>query len=144
MKYDWPVVVVVDDEPQSLAAIQRSLREEPYEVLATREPEQALEWVNTRNVSAVITDQRMPSMAGTDLLEAVSRKSPATVRIILTAYAGPTLRKPGVGRAVECVIAKPWDEEMLRRAIRGFFPKRDRHGRPDPLADLFPPGASGS
>src|SRR5436190_6768046 len=104
MKSEWPVVVVVDDEPASLAAVQRSLREEPYEVLTTREPEQALKWVDTRAVSAVITDQRMPSMAGTELLERVSRKSPATVRIILTAYAGPTLRKPGVGRAVECVI----------------------------------------
>jgi len=134
------VGVVEDEENTSLAAIQRSLREEPYEVLATREPEQALEWVNTRNVSAVITDQRMPTMAGTELLQAVSRRSPATVRIILTAYAGPTLRKPGLGGVVECVIAKPWDEEMLRRAIRGFFPKRDRHGRPDPLGDLFPPG----
>jgi serine/threonine-protein kinase len=86
-------------------------------------------------VSAVITDQRMPTMAGTELLERVSRKSPSTVRIILTAYAGPTMRKPGMGRAVECVIAKPWDAEMLRRALRGFFPE---HGRPDPLEGIFP------
>ena len=135
MKCEWPVVVVVDDEPASLAAVQRSLRGEPYEVLATREPEQALKWVDTRQVSAVITDQLMPAMAGTELLDRVSRTSPATVRIILTAYAGPTLRKPGVGRTVECVIAKPWDAEMLRRALRGFFPKRDRR---DPLEGIFP------
>ena len=125
---DQPVVVLVDDEAQSLAALQRSFLEEPWQVLATREPAQALHWVESRNVSAVISDQRMPDMSGTQLLEEVRRRSPATKRIILTAYAVPTVNKPGVDRSVECVIEKPWDEAMLRRTVREFIPVENGEG----------------
>ena len=119
---DQPVVVLVDDEPQSLAALQRSLLDEPWQVLATREPAQALHWVEPRNVSAIISDQRMPDMSGTQLLEEVRLRSPATKRIILTAFAGPTVRKPGVTDAVECVIGKPWDDAMLKKTMHEFIP----------------------
>jgi two-component system, NtrC family, response regulator HupR/HoxA len=125
---DQPVVVLVDDEVQSLAALQRSFLEEPWQVLATREPAQALQWVESRAVSAVICDQRMPEMSGTQLLEEVRRRSPATKRIILTAYAVPTVNKPGVDRSVECVIEKPWAEVMLRTTVRDFIPVENGEG----------------
>jgi response regulator RpfG family c-di-GMP phosphodiesterase len=126
------VVVVVDDEPAVLSALRRSLRQEPYQILATAEPEQALRWVESRDVSAVISDQRMPRMAGTELLNRVGERSPATARIILTAHPGPTAGTPGLKRSIECLIEKPWDDAMLRRTIRGFLSEREWEDRADP------------
>lgn len=124
------VVVCVDDEQAILSALRRSLRREPYDVLTTADPEDALRWVQTRDVSLVITDQRMPDMLGTDLLEEVTRRSPTTARIILTAYPGATAATPRLRHRTECMISKPWDGTMLRQTIRRLLLDReldDRH-----------------
>ena len=119
------VVVCVDDEPAILSALRRSLRTENYEILTTDSPEHALRWVGTRDISLVITDQRMPLMAGTELLEEISRRSPSTARIILTAYPGDTLGSPGLRHWTECMISKPWDNVMLRKTIKQLLDERE-------------------
>ena len=119
------VVVCVDDEPEILSALRRSLRTEDYEILTTDSPEHALRWVGTRDVSLVITDQKMPLMAGTELLEEISRRSPSTARIILTAYPGDTIGSPGLRHWTECMISKPWDNRMLRRTIKQLLDERE-------------------
>ena len=72
--FERHVVVCVDDEPAILSALRRSLRAEPYELLTTENPVNVLQWAGTRDVSLVITDQRMPGMAGTELLEELSKR----------------------------------------------------------------------
>jgi response regulator RpfG family c-di-GMP phosphodiesterase len=122
-------VVCVDDEPAILAALRRSLRRDPYEVLTTDSPDDAIRWVESREVSLVITDQRMPGMQGTELLEEISRRSPSTARIILTAYPGQTATTPGLRRRLECMISKPWDIGMLRRTIHQLLLERELDAR---------------
>jgi response regulator RpfG family c-di-GMP phosphodiesterase len=122
-------VVCVDDEPAILAALRRSLRREPYDLLTTPSAADALHWIATREVSLIITDQRMPGMQGTELLEEVSRCSPSTARIILTAYPGATATTPGLGRRLECMISKPWDSGMLRRTMRDLLWEREMDAR---------------
>jgi response regulator RpfG family c-di-GMP phosphodiesterase len=119
------LVICIDDEAAILAALKRSLRHEPYDLLTTEDPEDALRWVRTRDISLVITDQRMPAMQGTDLLDEVSRRSPSTARIILTAFPGSTAATPRLCHRAECMISKPWDTPMLRRTIRRFLLDRE-------------------
>src|SRR4029453_14043942 len=118
------VVVCVDDEPAILSALRRSLRSENYEILTTESPEHALRWVGTRDVSLVITDQRMPLMAGTELLGEGSRRSPSTARIMLTAYPGDTM-SPSLRHWTECMVSKPWDNRMLRKVIKQLLDERE-------------------
>ncbi|RPH40797.1 MAG: response regulator [Planctomycetota bacterium] len=120
-----PVVVCVDDEPAILSALRRSLRSEPYELLTTESPESALEWLRSRDVSLVITDQRMPGMAGTELLEEVLKQSPSTARILLTAFPGSTAYTPWLSYTTECMISNPWDSVMLRQTIRRLLEERE-------------------
>ena len=122
------VVLCVDDEPAVLEALRRSLRSEPYQIVTTEDPEEALDWLGKREVSLVIADQRMPGMQGTDLLNEVERRSPTTGRVLLTAYGGPTAATPGIGRRVDYMISKPWDGPMLRKAIRTMLLERDLVG----------------
>lgn len=119
-------MVFVDDEPEVLSALKRSLRLEPYQVLTTSRPEEALRWVRSRDVSAVISDERMPGTTGTELLAKVAKRSPSTARIILTAYAAPTAQVPRLRYSIECLIGKPWDDAMLRRTLRDFLSERER------------------
>jgi DNA-binding NtrC family response regulator len=120
------MVVLVDDEPAVLAALRRSLARERYLVLTTSRPHEALRWVEALDVSAVVSDERMPGMTGTELLRRVQDRSPATARIILTAFGGPIAQRPAVRQPAEFMIAKPWDDSMLRLALRDLLSVRDR------------------
>ena len=119
-----PLVVLIDDDPAILAALKRSLAREPYLVVTTTEPRSALRWVEILGVTAVVSDERMPDMSGTDLLARVSDRSPDTGRIMLTAFAGAAARRPGFRKSVQCMIAKPWDDSMLRLTLRDFVTER--------------------
>ena len=136
-------VVCVDDEPAILSALRRALRTEPYELLTTPDPQHALRWVSSQEVSLIITDQRMPEMEGTELLKEVTRRSPCTARIILTAYPGVVVSRPGVRGDTECMISKPWDSAMLRRTIRELLRDRELE-RTEEEADQEIPGFPGA
>jgi response regulator RpfG family c-di-GMP phosphodiesterase len=114
-------VVVVDDDPSVLWALWRALQWEPYQVLTTDRPEEALGWVRSRCVSLIISDQRMPEMEGLDLLEEVAKESPSTSRIILTAFPENTALAPGLRRRIDCLVSKPWDTTLLRRTIHDLL-----------------------
>ena len=60
-------------------------------------------------VGVVIADQRMPGMAGTELLARVAEEKPDVVRIVLTAYAdvGSLLDAINAGRAVVEIQHEP-------------------------------------
>jgi len=84
-----PLVLVVDDDLEALSALRRSLRSESYNLLSTDDPFQALEWVKSGLISLIITDEFMPVMLGTELLEAVHRESPDTRTVLLTGFIKP-------------------------------------------------------
>src|SRR5262245_717999 len=119
------VVVLVDDEPEVLSALRRALRKEPYQVLATSQPAEALRWVEAIDVSAVVSDHRMPGMTGTELLERVAQRSPATMRVILTAYGPEAADQPAALQSNEGILSKPWDDGMLRSTLREFLFERE-------------------
>jgi response regulator RpfG family c-di-GMP phosphodiesterase len=134
--YERHLVVLVDDDSEVLSALRRSLSGEPYLLLTTNRPRQALRWVECVDVSAVVSDERMPEMTGAELLARIATRSPETARIMLTAYGRETARLPGLGRSAEYMVAKPWDDAMLRRAIRDLLCEREvgdpgREGRPE-------------
>ena len=53
-----------------------------------------------------------------------SARSRVTSPIILPASGGSTLRLPRLGQSIESMIAKPWDDAMLRLALRGSLFER--------------------
>lgn len=112
------VVVCIDDEREILSTLERVLRDEPFEFLTTAEPEEALDWVRSRDVSLIISDYRMPELSGTSLLQVVKALSPGTIRVMLTAYPGEPVVQRARERGLMLLLTKPWDEASLRKTIR--------------------------
>src|SRR4249920_977356 len=59
-----PVVLVVDDAPQSLALLCRALEEEGYTVLVARDGASALERLDLVTPDAILLDALMPGLSG--------------------------------------------------------------------------------
>jgi response regulator RpfG family c-di-GMP phosphodiesterase len=116
---DERVVVCVDDEPAILASLRRLFRNEPYVLLTTEKPDEAMTWVLERKARVVIADQRMPSMSGLQLLEMVQACSPTTARVMLTGQSDLTgiLKRRSI-LAIEQLVRKPWEPEEFKNTVR--------------------------
>jgi DNA-binding NtrC family response regulator len=113
-----PVVVLLDDEPRILSSLGRLLRSEPLELLATDQPERALEWLRTRSVRRGIADYRMPTTDGVRFLEEVRQLSPSTNRILLTGHPGDSVLMSSLDRGLLEIVAKPWDNDRFKALVR--------------------------
>ncbi len=78
-------VLVVDDEQTIVQLLNEVLMPE-YEVLTANDGQEALALLKRHKVDVIITDQRMPRMSGTQLLEHSLSINPKIVKIILSAY----------------------------------------------------------
>jgi len=116
---DREVVVCIDDEPEILSSLRRLLRNEPYEVLTTEKPDEAVTWVLEKKARVLIADQRMPSMTGLQLLEIVRACSPETARVMLTGQSDLTgVMKVRSLEAISRLVRKPWEPEELKGLVR--------------------------
>lgn len=79
-------VLFVDDEQNVLSSIKRSLIDAKFEVLTTDSPETALDILKDKEISVLVTDLKMPTVSGVDLIKIVSKHYPDTVIIVLSAY----------------------------------------------------------
>jgi response regulator RpfG family c-di-GMP phosphodiesterase len=131
------LVLCVDDEPRTLSALRRTFRREPYEVVVTSNPWQALSWIDSKDVSLVISDQRMPEMTGSEMIAEIRGRSPATQCMLLTAYPGSVASGETSWTDIGKLLLKPWDDQQLRRIVRHLLFERETGYRaPGEEADL--------
>lgn len=119
-------ILLIDDEPNILAAIRRVLVDEPYEILAAESAEKALEILAETSCKVVISDERMPGMGGAELLCRINEMYPETVRILLTGHASIDAAMKAVNSGeIYRFFTKPWNDLDLRMAIRSALEKYD-------------------
>lgn len=116
------VLILVDDEPNILAALQRVFRRDGYLVLTAGSGEAGLALLAEHPYAVVISDQRMPHMTGAEFLGKVKERFPETVRIILSGYTELNAVFDAINRgAVYRFLTKPWDDELLRSQVADAF-----------------------
>ena len=116
-------ILCVDDEEGILAALRQQLSARfggECDIAVAKNAREALELIDElqqdgEQIAVVIADQIMPGMKGVELLEEVHRRSPQTVKILLTGQAGLDAVVYAINRAgLDQYIPKPWDEPDLR------------------------------
>lgn len=111
-------LLYVDDEPDNLLAF-RSIFRRKYRVLTSENGEDALNILEKEPVQLLISDQRMPGMQGTELLEIAREKYPDLVRILLTGYTDMDAIIDAINKSkVYHYVNKPWRSEELDLIIR--------------------------
>lgn len=115
-------LLIVDDESGICNALTRLLRRDGYHIITANSGAEALDLLAMHPVHVILSDQRMPGMSGTELLDKVKNLYPDTVRIILSGYTDLNVVTEAVNRgAVFRFLTKPWDDAMLRDQVRDAF-----------------------
>lgn len=127
---DALTILLVDDEPNILKALQRLLRPEGYKILLAESGADGLITMATEKVDLIISDMRMPEMDGAMFLSLVRKRWPDTMRLLLTGHADMTQTVSAINQGeIYRFIAKPWqDEEFLiivRQALEQLNLKRE-------------------
>ncbi len=114
-----PRILLVDDEPSITATLAISMRKEPWEVVTATGGEAGLKLLEQGAAAVVISDERMPGMAGADFLTQVAKRWPMTIRMMLTGQATlqdamKAVNDGGIWR----FFLKPTDPTDLKQSIR--------------------------
>ena len=113
-----PTVLVVDDEPHSVASMRMAL-EDDFHVLEAQNAAEALAQMEEHWVQVVISDQRMPEKSGIELLTEARDRWPETVRIIVTGYTESSDMIQAINDAgIYQFITKPWHPDQLLMSVR--------------------------
>ncbi|KAF0219764.1 MAG: response regulator [Geobacteraceae bacterium] len=113
-------VLFVDDEENILGSLRRLMMDEEFEVLTANSGEEALKVLNNvKDVGLIVSDQRMPGLAGADFLAQARVIAPEALRIMLTGYAdiNATIDAINKGGAYR-YISKPWNDDEFLHTIR--------------------------
>lgn len=127
MPEDHPrTLLLVDDEPNVLAALRRVLRRDGYTLLTSDDPHAALGLLDQHPVDVILSDQRMPGMSGVEFLRRVRETHPDTIRIVLSGYSDLQFITDAINEgAIYKFLTKPWDDELLRQQIRTAFAAKE-------------------
>lgn len=116
------VLLLVDDETNILAALQRLFRPAGYRVLTANSGMAGLEQLANTPADVIISDQRMPGMLGVDFLRQAKVLYPDSIRIMLSGYTELQSVTAAVNEgAIFKFLTKPWDDELLRGQVAEAF-----------------------
>src|SRR5215203_6148209 len=116
-------ILTVDDDPMVLRAITRDLRARygsDYRIVKASSGAEALAALEElalrlRPVALIATDQRMPGMTGTEMLEQARAHAPEAKLLLLTAYADTDVAIKAINDlGLDYYLLKPWDPPAER------------------------------
>lgn len=128
-------LLVIDDEPDVCDSVHDLLRRE-FRVLKAHSAQDGLQLLQEEEVHIIMTDQRMPSVTGVELLQRVKAKKPQAIRMLFTGYADLESIVAAINQGhVFQFLKKPWRPEDLLEAVRLAAAEYDRLEHESEAAD---------
>ena len=125
-----PTIIIVDDDREVVTAIRRALSRGAYRILETTRPQQAVYWLGSEDVDALITDIDMPDLDGLELMEIARNLRPEAVRIVVSG----TGTVEAITRAINSgevhrFVHKPFDPAVLRSIVADALERQEELAR---------------
>lgn len=108
-------VVYIDDEPALCRIFQRLLSRAGIEVRTFTDPHEGLRFVNEQPPKLLLCDQRMPTMSGTALFEALE------VDVLFVLISGDPATADSAPKGVTAVLPKPVSPETLIETVKNLL-----------------------
>lgn len=108
---------MVDDEPQILRILRRSLNAHQYEVHVATDGATALDTFNDFPPDLIITDLQMPGMQGLELCREIRKISQVPI-IVLSVKGEETTKVAALDAGADDYVTKPFGMEELLARVR--------------------------
>ncbi len=119
------VILAVDDELDVLHALEEMLAQLGYEPVGFGNSREALEAMraNPRRFDAVVSDEVMPELIGTQLANELRKLNPTLPIVIASGYGGAGFEARALSAGVNRVLRKPYRMSEIAEALAIFFAK---------------------
>jgi DNA-binding NtrC family response regulator len=114
-------ILIVDDEENTRIGLTKLLAQDGFEVESAANGNEALDYLDQKKVSLVISDINMPDMNGLAFLRELSRKFPSTSVIMITAYGGVESYLEAMNLGAYEYLHKPVRLDELRSVMKKIF-----------------------
>jgi signal transduction histidine kinase len=127
-----PNILYVDDLQTNLKLFKATF-ERDYQIFIAESAAIALDIISKEKIQIIITDQRMPGMGGTELLEKVAKEYPEIRRFLLTAYTDFETVVEAINKGhIHGYISKPLLADEVRKSINNslevyYLREKNRH-----------------
>jgi signal transduction histidine kinase/CheY-like chemotaxis protein len=124
-------VLLVDDDRAMLAMAEDMLAQLGYEPVGYDSSAKALQAFSAgpERFDAVLTDERMPELTGTELALRVKALRPELPVVIASGYGGPELRKRARDAGVAEVVDKPYELQTIAQALAAALDGAEQRAR---------------
>ena len=111
-------ILIVDDEPDNLQLLYRTLRRD-YDVVKAQGPLEALDILKENSFNCILSDHKMPDMDGVEFLKRSYDMYPDTIRLLVTAYSDVEILMNAINYAkIYRYIKKPYSPEELLHIVQ--------------------------
>lgn len=112
-----PVVLVVEDDTNMRKLILNVLQPLEAEIVAMRNSESALDYLECAEVAVVVTDLRMPRVDGVEVLKFAKRRSAMTQVVLVTGFATVESAVEALKCGAYDYVRKPFEPSDLRETV---------------------------
>jgi two-component system response regulator HydG len=111
-------VLIVDDEPTLLRALESLLKKKGYDVVGLDSPITATQKLAAEDFDVALLDIKMPQLSGLELLNAVKHRRPEIEVIMMTGHATVETALQAVKSGAYDYLTKPFDDvELVARSV---------------------------
>jgi two-component system, response regulator PdtaR len=111
-------VLIVDDNRDLADNLGEVLEDEGYECAIAYDASSAIERIHAQHYDLVVTDLRMTPQDGLAVVHAARQRSPHTIVVLMTAFAGEVQLDAARAAGVAEVVAKPIDTLRFVEFVR--------------------------
>jgi len=97
-------ILIVDDDETIIHLLKRFFIREGFQVLVAKDGIEAMERLKVETPAIVLTDLKMPSLSGIELIQYIRKNTKDTAIVVMTAYP-----EEWSGSEVEACFVKPFD-----------------------------------
>jgi DNA-binding response OmpR family regulator len=115
-----PRILIVDDEPNLVLALELLMKKEGYETHAVDDGEKALEAAERLRPDLILLDVMMPKLDGYEVCQRI-RANPALAGVaivMLTAKGREVEREKGLALGADLYITKPFSTREVVRKVK--------------------------
>lgn len=123
-------ILVTDDEPRYVRAIQVNLEASGYEVLTAQDGLEAVDIAASEEPDLIILDIRMPNLDGYEACQRI-REFSAVPIIMLTALAENADKVKGLDAGADDYVTKPFSADELLARVRAVLRRVELAGQQD-------------
>ncbi|MFN8061286.1 MAG: response regulator [Vicinamibacterales bacterium] len=111
-------MLIVDEEPLIQWCLRERLAQDGLAVLVADSGRSALDLLDEGAVDLVLLDLKLPDVSGLVVLEHITRRWPRTPVIMMTGYWASDEADRARALGVLQIVPKPFDLEVVARAVR--------------------------